>query len=531
VRYLVLGPLAVRTEAGEPVLPRGRKQRLLLATLVRHAPRVASIDRLVDALWGARPPARPGAALQTEVSRLRALLRTRLGAAPIESEPHGYRLAVAPEDVDATHFAGRVAAERDARTPEEALAGLDAALALWRGEPYEEFADVQAFVGEITRLCDLRTGALERRAELLLALGRPAEAVATVEPIVRQDPLRERPRALQMEALYRAGRSTEALAVFQEYRRRLAEELGLEPSPAIRQLEVEIIRHERALGRDSRAPAPPDGLRGPLLRVAFLDRAGVGRLAYAEAGAGRPLLVLPAWVSNLAAIGSGSDPRAALLAEVADRCRLILYDRLGMGLSSGSHVDWTVERGVEEALAVLDAAGVERAALLAISQAGPVALTLAARHPERVTRLLLVGTYACGPRTFPDPAVRASVIALIRAHWGLGSRLLADLILPGASPEEVQLFARVQRAAATPASAAAAIERLYAADVDHLLRAIPHPARVIHYTDDPAIPFRGGEEIARGLPNAHLVPLAGRAHLPRGADAARVATLVADFVG
>jgi pimeloyl-ACP methyl ester carboxylesterase len=350
-----------------------------------------------------------------------------------------------------------------------------------------------------------------------------------------------------MEALYRAGRSAEALAVFQEYRRRLAEELGLGPSPAIRQLEVEIIRHERALGRDSRAPASPDGVRGPLLRVAFLDRAGGGRLAYAEAGAGRPLLVLPAWVSNLAAIGAGSDPRAALLAEVADRCRLILYDPLGMGLSSGSHVDSTVDRGVEEsvenaveeavekaveeALVVLDAAGVERAALLAISQAGPVALTLAARHPERVTRLLLVGTYASGPRAFPDPAVRASVIALIRAHWGLGSRLLADLILPGASPEEVQLFARVQREAATPASAAAAIERLYAADVDHLLPAIPHPARVIHYTDDPAIPFRGGEEIARGLPNAHLVPLAGRAHLPRGADAARVATLVADFVG
>lgn len=550
MRYSVLGPVEVRSDGGELLLPKGRNQRLLLATLVSHAPRVVSVDRLVDALWGDRPPADPSAALHTQVARLRALLRAGGdGAQPIEREPYGYRLAAGPNDIDTTRFAALIATAGESPTPDDALACIDEALALWRGDPYEEFVAGRAFLAEIARLQELRTGALERRTELLLALGRTADALTTIEPVVLAAPLRERPVALAMEALYRAGRQSEALDAFQRHRRRLSEDLGLEPSPSLRQLELEILRHGRSLGIAAPTPPlepgrPPAGApRGPLLRVAFVARPGDRRIAYAESGEGAPLLMLPAWVSNLSAIGSGSDPRAALLAAVADRCRLILHDRMGMGLSTrtalgaassmvtAAAADAALDAGIDEALAVLDAAGIERTSLLALSQAGPTALALAARHPARVARLVLVGTYASGPAAFPRAEVRASVLALIRAHWGLGSRMIADLILPDADAAEVELFARVQRESATPEQAARALEALYAADVSDLLPAVHQPARVIHYERDTAIPFSAGQELAARLPTAELIALPGRAHLPRGPDADRVAALVAEFVG
>ena len=105
------------------------------------------------------------------------------------------------------------------------------------------------------------------------------------------------------------------------------------------------------------------------------------------------------------------------------------------GLSRTAPRPLAVEDDVGEALAVLDAAGVERAAVLGLSQSGPAALVLAARHPERVSHVVLVGTYASGPRAFPHAAVRESMLALVRAHWGIGSKVLADMLAPGAGAE------------------------------------------------------------------------------------------------
>jgi DNA-binding SARP family transcriptional activator/pimeloyl-ACP methyl ester carboxylesterase len=532
--FRVFGPPAVLRENGELMPPKGRNQRVLLAALICNAPRVVSVDRLVEAIWGARPPADPHAALHTQVSRLRALLRSA-GRNPegIAREPHGYRLAALGDEIDAARFGALIAAARASPTPEEALTLIDEALALWRGEPYEEFSGDSMFLGEISRLGELRTTALERRAELLLALGRTDDALVALEPLVQEAPLRERPVALHMEALYRAGRQGEALDAFQRFRRRLSEELGLDPSPSLRQLETEILQHERSLGAASAqapTPRPADGSRAPFLHVSFRLRGTGGRLAYAEAGQGAPLLSLPAWISNLAAIGAGSDPRSPFMAALSARCRLVLYDRMGMGLSTGSAPDASIEAGVDEALGVLDATGIAKGAALAVSQAGPIALTLAARYPARITRLVLVGTYASGPRTFPRADVRAPVLALIRAHWGLGSKVLADMIMPGASAEDVETFARVQRESATPAAAAAALEQLYETDVSDILSQIVQPALVVHYDRDTAIPYRASQELAAGLPNATLVTLSGRAHLPSGMDADRVAELVSEFV-
>jgi predicted ATPase/DNA-binding SARP family transcriptional activator len=245
VAYSILGHVAISTGLGEIRLPKGRKQRLLLAALLLHAPRIVSTDRLCEILWGAHQPEDPEASLRTQVSRLRAFLReTGKDSEAIRSAVFGYRLLIEPEVLDAGRFELLL---RRARALEGAakLALLDEALALWRGEPFEEFADLEVFLGETTRLRELHAGAREARVECLLAAGRISEALAAVEELVYADPLRERPRALLMEALYRAGRQHDALSSFQQYRRLLSDELGLDPSPALRRLESEILRHER----------------------------------------------------------------------------------------------------------------------------------------------------------------------------------------------------------------------------------------------------------------------------------------------
>ena len=270
----VLGPLHIVTDQGEVRRPKGEKQRLLLATLLLHAPRVASADRLVHTLWGDRPPNDPAAALRTQIARLRAMLADAgTDAQPLRSEPHGYRLAVDAKDVDAGRFDVLQREARDTASASRSLALLDEGLALWRGEPFEECTDLPPFLGEIVRLKELRTGAAERRIECLLALGRTSEALAAAEALAHSDPLRERPRALCMEALHRAGRTHEALSLFQAFRRLLAEELGLDPSPALRELEARILRHggpSNDSPDDPERPAPPSArtrLPAPLTRM------------------------------------------------------------------------------------------------------------------------------------------------------------------------------------------------------------------------------------------------------------------------
>lgn len=531
---------------GKPIPLKGRKQRLLLGGLLLQAPRVAATDLLIELLWRDGLPEDPAAALQTQVSRLRKVLRQ----AGVDSdqparESHGYRLEPGPDEVDAARFEALVAEASGAPTPEDALGRIDQALRLWRGEPFEEFAGEMEFLGEVTRLKELRTGALVRRAELLLALGRTDEALLATEPLVREDPLREQPRALSMEALYRSGRQSEALEVFDRYRTLLSEELGLDPSPGLRQLRLEILRHERALAPVASSTETPGRplessdalgtqtehvvLDAPALRVAFLPRSG-GRLAYAVAGQGPPLVVPPAWCSSLAATGAGIDPRSAFLAHLSQHLRLVLYDRAGMGLSTGAVNGLSVDTDVAELLTVLNAVDLERVSLLAVSQAGPVALAFAARYPDRVSRMVLLGTYADGPRTFARPEVSASMLAMVRAHWGIGSHLLAGMLVPDASAEEAEAFARMQREAATPELAARALAQIYATDVSSLLPSIPHRTLVIHYTGDRAIPFRASEEIAMHLPAAELIPMPGRSHLPQASDLGRISDLISEFV-
>ena len=237
----LLGPLEVRVEDQVVKLPR-RQQRALLAALALRAGEVVSTDRLVEDLWGEAPPASANGSLQNVVFGLRKLLGRHL----VLTQPPGYRLAVAPEAVDALRFEALLAEARAAEGARQ-VELLREALALWRGAALADLA-FEPFAGaEIARLEELRLGALEQRLDADLALGRHAALVPELESLVAEQPLRERLRGQLMLALYRSGRQAEALEVYRAARLALADELGLDPSPELQELERSILRQETSL--------------------------------------------------------------------------------------------------------------------------------------------------------------------------------------------------------------------------------------------------------------------------------------------
>ena len=539
-KYRILGALEILSVGGERTRIDSPKQRVLLAALLAHPNQVVSVDRLAEMLWPSDRPADPDAALQTHVSRLRKLLKTEIGAGEaLTTEGFGYKLAIEPGEVDASAFESLVDSARRETEPEQALNLLDRAFELWRGEPFAEFSDFDFARVEAARLQEVLASALELKVDTLIALERYDDAVGFVETVIARDPLRERPRALMMRALSASGRHAEALGVIQQFRRILSEELGIEPSPSILALEKSILAHE-VQGPDYCATPAAVGLPLgavfefhpiPELEVFYRDL-GEGRtVAIGTIGSGSPIVIIPAFVTNLSTIAEGRDPRSGLISLLSQKFEVILYDRYGTGLSKADYRDFSTEASTAELLAVIDCLGLGSVPMMAMSCAGPIGLTLAARHSERISHLVLLGTYADGPTTFYRKDLQESMLSLVRAHWGIGSKIMADMMFPGAGPEIAERFARMQKEAATPEVAALCLEELYRADVGDLLSRVETPSLVIHYTEDLAFPFQAGRDLASRLPNARLVPLSGRHHLPSEADLPRTADLVARFVG
>jgi DNA-binding SARP family transcriptional activator len=234
VEFRILGPLEV-VDDDRLVELGGQKQRVLLAVLLLEANKVVSSDRLIDALWEDAPPDSAQKALQVYVSNL----RKRLGRDRIVTKSPGYAIRVEPGELDLELFE-RLADEGGRQQ-------WAAALALWRGPPLADFARSRFALSEVARLEERRLAVLEERIEADLALGRHADLVAEVESLVAEDPLRERLRALLMLALYRSGRQAEALEVYQDARRTLVEELGIEPGRELRELHQTILRQDPAL--------------------------------------------------------------------------------------------------------------------------------------------------------------------------------------------------------------------------------------------------------------------------------------------
>ena len=255
--FRVLGPLEVWKE-GRPLRLGGERQRALLALLVLSANEVVSSDRLIEALFGVDAPETAANALQVAISRLRRLLEE--GGSDAEdgvllTRPRGYELRAGPEQLDVALFERLVAEGREALEsgdPAGAGARLREALALWRGPALADLSLLDFAQSEIRRLEELRLAALMERIDADLALGRDAELVAELEALVAANPLQERLRGQLMLALYRSGRQADALAVYRDTRELLSDELGLEPSRALQELERAILRQDPSLEHEAR---------------------------------------------------------------------------------------------------------------------------------------------------------------------------------------------------------------------------------------------------------------------------------------
>ncbi len=254
-----------------------------------------------------------------------------------------------------------------------------------------------------------------------------------------------------------------------------------------------------------------------------------GRIAYAAVGSGPPLLCDPGWVTHvtgqLELFSFGS-----FVERLAERFTVIRYDKPGCGLSDRHGADLSFGAQVAAALAVADAMGASRFRLFGASQGGQLAAAIAAKYPDRVEALVLYGMCASGEDLAPAE-VRASIVALMRAHWGLGSTMLAGIFVPGPAAEEVEALTQSQRAGASAAVASRLLEVYYGTDVRDLLPAIRARTVVLHREADPATRFELGREVATLIPGATLVPLPGSSHLFYHGEWAAVLDAMLAFLG
>ncbi|PSL53806.1 DNA-binding SARP family transcriptional activator [Saccharothrix carnea] len=256
MRFGVLGPLEVRDRANRLVVPTRRKERVLLAVLLLRDGTPTSADALSDALWPEALPRSAGANLKTYLSDLRRLLRA--GDAVIDTRPDGYALHVDRDALDATRFEDLVVEGREALRDKRfdvATERLTRALGLWRGPALDGLPVPEVVRPRVTVLEELRLTVQEDNVDARLALGQEAELCGELSALTEQHPLRERLWAQLMLARYRTGRQAEALAAYQSLREALGTELGIEPSPAVKRLHLEILRADRALDRTPLLPA------------------------------------------------------------------------------------------------------------------------------------------------------------------------------------------------------------------------------------------------------------------------------------
>jgi len=261
----ILGRVEV-IAAGGPVALGGRRQVALLACLLLHRNRAVSIEDLTDAVWDGAPAPGSVKRAQVAVARLRRSLVPVADRVRVQTLRGGYRLRVAPDQVDADRFAAAVAAGRSATAAGQlsrAATTLDAALALWSGPALADVAGQPFARAPVALLDDLRLCALEMRIDVGLGLGRHRELLGELRALAAAHPERESTVAALMVALYRSGRHTEALDVFHRTRRHLCDELGLEPGPALRALQESILAHDDRLAVPAtvgdRRSGRPDG--------------------------------------------------------------------------------------------------------------------------------------------------------------------------------------------------------------------------------------------------------------------------------
>ncbi|MFB6950417.1 BTAD domain-containing putative transcriptional regulator [Streptomyces niveus] len=308
MRFQLLGPLSI-TDGSDTVVLQPSKPTILLASLLLHANSVVSADYLQRTMWGEEQPATSRAALQTCVLRLRRLF-TKHGVTetPIEAVPGGYRITAGPRHLDLIGFREEVRRAEETADPESELHVLKGALSLWEGSVLANVRSDVLHRDEVPRLVEERLRTLERACDLKLRLGRCGEALVELWSASRAHPGHERFREQLIEALYRTGRQTEALAEYRLVKDYLHDELGVDPSPALRRLEMAILRGEDLGPAEDRQPAGP----------AYVSNGGGGQQEQSPAATAAPAPAPKAMVGPVATVHSFTG-RAAECAALRER--------------------------------------------------------------------------------------------------------------------------------------------------------------------------------------------------------------------
>jgi YVTN family beta-propeller protein len=422
MEFRILGPLEV-VDGERPIALRKGKECSLLAYLVLHANEVVPSERLIDELWGERPPPTAPKILQNAVSHL----RKALGDGRLLTRGHGYELRAAPDEVDLRQF--QLLAEEGRASGNAAK--LREALALWRGPALVDVRDETFAQHASLHLEEERLGVLEDRIAADLTEGCGAELVSELERLVREHPLRERLHGQLMLALYRAGRQADALEAYQRARRTLMEELGLEPSPRLQELELRILNQDPELEAPPRPPLPrplepvssPTGGRRraafALVAVAIVAGAVVG-IVYALDDGGGPVVAKP---NSLAVVDPGRN-RLVAVVPVGTAPRGVA---VGDGVWVANSGDGTVSQVDPRTLKVVQTVGIGAQATDIAAGAGGVWVatgidnTLVQMHPRTGAVLATLSLPAEKDQTTTAPAVAVGEGAVWVAS---GTRLL-----------------------------------------------------------------------------------------------------------
>jgi DNA-binding SARP family transcriptional activator/pimeloyl-ACP methyl ester carboxylesterase/class 3 adenylate cyclase len=527
MEFRLLGPVEVR-DRGSVVPIAAGKERALLALLLLHANRTVTRERIIDDLWGEAPPSSARKMVQVYVSHLRkALPEQRL-----QTSAPGYVLKVERDEVDAERF------ERLAESGRRALASGDAgvavdhlrgALALWRGEALVEFAEPFA-QHEGARLEELRMATVEARIAAELELGSHAEVVGELEPLVAENPLRERLRELQMRALYGSGRQAEALSSFEKFRRTLDEELGIAPSPVLKDLQRRMLRQDPDLApRDiapprRRAPRPAADAAATGGEVGYA-RSGDVRIAYQLVGDGPlDLILVHGWVCTFQP--AWENPKlASFYRRLASLGRLILFDKRGTGLSDRVSPERLpdLETRMDDVRAVMDAVGSERALVLGVSEGGAMSALFAATYPERTIGLVLMGAFARMMRAPDYPigltenAYQRRLAVLDDEDWARQTTVeWLSRVGPDLLDDEIRWYTSYLMRGASPSASRAIRVMNREIDVRAVISTIAVPSLVVYRADE--YMSERTRYLGERIPGAELVELPGNDHLPWEGD-------------
>ena len=533
----VLGQLAVVRHGTRVQLPQSKKTRALLAYLAVTG-RPHSRDRLCAMFWAV--PDDPRAALRWSLSRLRPVVDEH-DCRRIIADRENVGLDPASIEVDLLSLRSLV---RNGAEPistdalRQASEGLEGDFL--EGLDLPDCHDFQSWcTGQREEVRRLRAGVLT--ALVIRFENTPEQALRYARALSILDPADEAAHATLVRLLRAAGRRREAEEHFQRAQRRL-DEFNVVCTGTLRQAAQVPIRSAPTIVHDGNATSPhPEPLPAPsaLHDVKFCRTSDGVRIAYAAVGDGPPLVWAAHCLSHLG-FSCENPVWRHWVEEFAKDHRFVHYDERGNGLSDWDNPEFSIDAFVRDLEAVVDAAGIDRFALVGSLKSGPPAVVYAVRHPERVSHLVLYGTFAQGwrQRANADTIERTkAMVTLTRQGWAQDNpafrQVLTSLLLPDATLEEMSWLNELQRMSSSAENAARLLDAIGDFNVLDLLPDVAAPTLVLHCHDDSAVPFDQGRLIASRIPGAKFVPLDSRNHIlmPRNPAWGHFVSEVRRFLG